>query len=187
MPRTTTPKSSGHADLLATLQARFERNMKRHPKVAWSDVLTRLKASPTKLAALAAMEESGGEPDVIAHNPKTGEIVFTDCSAESPSGRRSCCYDLEGLESRKEHRPEHSAVELAESMGVELLDEAEYRALQELGTFDAKTSSWLKTPADIRKRGGAIFGDWRYGRVFVYHNGAQSYYAARAFRAQLRV
>lgn len=187
MPRTPAPKSSGHAALLATLQQRFEGNTKRHSKLAWATVLARLEGAPKKLAILAAMEESGGEPDVTGHDPKSGEVTFTDCSAESPAGRRSCCYDLEGLESRKEHRPEHSAVELAESMGVELLDEAQYRALQQLGTFDAKTSSWLKTPADIRARGGAIFGDWRYGRVFVYHNGAQSYYAGRAFRASLRV
>jgi hypothetical protein len=187
MTRTTRPAATAHADLLATLQQRFERHMTRHPKVAWPDVLARLQGAPKKVAALAAMEESGGEPDVTAHDPKSGEVTFTDCAAESPAGRRSCCYDQEGLESRKEHRPEHSAVEMAEAMGVELLDEAEYRALQQLGTFDAKTSSWLKTPADIRKRGGAIFGDWRYGRVFVYHNGAQSYYAARGFRAMVRV
>jgi Protein of unknown function (DUF4256) len=179
--------SSTHAALLATLQQRFEKHTKRHPKLAWATVLARLEGAPKKLAALAAMEESGGEPDVTGHDPKSGEVTFTDSAAESPAGRRSCCYDREGLESRKEHRPEHSAVELAEAMGVELLDEAQYRALQELGTFDAKTSSWLKTPGDIRKLGGAIFGDWRYGRVFVYHNGAQSYYAARGFRGMLRV
>jgi hypothetical protein len=184
MPRT--PAASDGA-LLDVLQARFEGNMKRHPNLTWPAVRARLDAHPAKLAVLEAMEASGGEPDVTGHDAKTGEIVFTDCAAESPAGRRSCCYDLEGLESRKEHRPERSAVEWAQSMGVELLDEAQYRALQELGTFDAKTSSWLTTPADIRKRGGAIFGDWRYGRVFVYHNGAQSYYAARGFRGAVRV
>jgi hypothetical protein len=174
-------------ELLSTLQARFEKNMKRHAGMSWAGVQARLEAHPDTLWSLQQMEETGGEPDVIGHDKKTGEYLFCDCSAESPAGRRSLCYDREGWESRKEARPAGSAEEVAAHMGIELLDEAAYHALQKLGTFDLKTSSWLKTPAEIRKLGGAIFGDCRYGRVFVYHNGAQSYYASRAFRGSLRV
>ena len=173
--------------LLGTLKARFEKNMNRHKGLEWAKVQAKLEANPEKLWSLNEMENTGGDPDVVGHDKKAGEFAFYDCSAESPSGRRSVCYDREGLESRKEHKPANSAMDLAAAMGVELLTEDEYRELQKLGTFDAKTSSWLKTPPDIRKLGGAIFGDWRYGRVFVYHNGAQSYYGARAFRAALRV
>lgn len=173
--------------LLRVLQARFEKNMNRHPGVEWSKVQTSLEVRPEKLWSLNEMERTGGEPDVVAQDKKTGGYVFYDCSPESPVGRRSLCYDREGLESRKEHRPENTALDLAAAMGIELLTEEQYHELQTLGTFDAKTSSWLKTPAEIRKRGGAIFGDFRYGRVFVYHNGAQSYYAGRAFRGWLRV
>lgn len=173
--------------LLATLQARFEKNMGRHKGLAWESVLARLEANPGKLESLQAMEDSGGEPDVIGQDKKTGEITFCDCSAESPSGRRSVCYDREALESRKENRPENSATDLAAAMGISLLDEAEYRELQKLGSFDLKTSSWIETPAAIRKLGGALFCDRRYDTVFLYHNGAQSYYAARGFRGKLQV
>jgi hypothetical protein len=174
-------------ELLGTLEARFEKNMSRHEGLEWAGVRKRLEAEPEKLWSLNEMERTGGEPDVVGRDKRTGEYVFYDCSAESPKGRRSICYDREGLESRKEHRPATSAVDLAAAMGVELLSAEEYRALQALGTFDAKTSSWLQTPLEIRKLGGAIFGDFRYGTVFVYHNGAQSYYAARGFRGSLRV
>lgn len=174
-------------ELLRILETRFEKNATRHTGIKWSDVNARLKSAPDKLRALDAMEETGGEPDVVDFDKHTGEYVFMDCSAESPKGRRSVCYDAEGLESRKEHRPANNAVDMAEELGIELLDEAQYRQLQKLGTFDAKTSSWLKTPEEIRSHGGAIFGDYRYGKVFVYHNGAQSYYAARGFRGALRV
>jgi hypothetical protein len=174
-------------DLLEALKTRFERNMNRHEGLAWAKVRARLEADAEKLRSLKAMESTGGEPDVVDCDGKTGEYIFYDCSAESPIGRRSLCYDREGLESRKEHRPENNAIDMAAAMGIELLTEEQYRALQKLGTFDAKTSSWLKTPAAIRKLGGAIFADFRYGNVFVYHNGAQSYYAARAFRGALRV
>jgi len=173
--------------LLAVLQARFEKNMKRHQGLAWADVAARLNAHADKLWSLHEMERTGGEPDVVGHDKKSGAYIFFDCSAETPTGRRSLCYDGEALEARKEHKPESSAMQLAAAMGIEMLTEAQYRELQTLGTFDAKTSSWLQTPPDIRKRGGAIFGDFRYGHVFVYHNGAQSYYAARAFRGALRV
>lgn len=173
--------------LLGILRTRFEKNMQRHQGVTWQEVSTKLEAAPEKLRALDAMEETGGEPDVVSHDKHTDEYVFMDCSAESPKGRRSVCYDAEGLESRKEHRPGNNAVDMAEELGIELLDEPQYRALQELGTFDAKTSSWLKTPDAIRGHGGAIFGDYRYGQVFVYHNGAQSYYSSRGFRGALRV
>jgi hypothetical protein len=174
-------------DLLDALQRRFEQHMSRHAGVEWSTVRARLEASPEKLRSLAEMERTGGEPDVIGYYEKTGEVVFCDCSPESPTGRRSVCYDDEALEERKEHKPKASAVGMAKSMGIELLTEQQYHELQRLGPFDTKTSSWLATPADIRKLGGAIFGDFRFGRVFVYHNGAQSYYAARGFRGLLRV
>ncbi|MFD2366842.1 DUF4256 domain-containing protein [Pseudoduganella sp. GCM10020061] len=175
------------AGLLDTLKTRFEANMKRHPGLEWAAIAARLEAHPEKLWSLAQMEHSGGEPDVVGYDKASGEFIFYDCSAESPSGRRSLCYDRAGLESRKEHRPENTAVDLAEAMGISILTEEQYRHLQTLGSFDAKTSSWLNTPADIRKLGGAIFGDFRFGRVFVYHNGAQSYYGSRGFRGALSV
>jgi len=174
-------------DLLNTLKVRFEKNANRHKGVDWAKVAAKLEANPDKLGSLSEMERTGGEPDVIGHDKKTGEFVFCDCSAESPAGRRSLCYDREGLESRKEARPKDTAIDMADAMGIELLTEEQYRELHKLGKFDAKTSSWLNTPPEIRKLGGAIFGDYRFGRVFVYHNGAQSYYAARAFRGLLRV
>lgn len=173
--------------LLETLKTRFEKHMQRHPGLEWEAVRTRLAAHPDRLRALAAMEDSGGEPDVVGQNPQTGEYVFCDCAPESPAGRRSLCYDRAALDARKEAKPADSACNLAASMGVTLLTEEEYRALQQLGEFDLKTSSWLATPAGIRKRGGALFGDRRYDTVFIYHNGAQSYYAARGFRAKLAV
>lgn len=173
--------------LLGTLKARFEKNMKRHQGLQWDQVRARLDAHPEKLSSLAKMEETGGEPDVIGHDRKTGEITFCDCSAESPKGRRSVCYDREALESRKTFKPADSAVNMAAAMGIELLNEEQYRALQKLGSFDAKTSSWVVTPPDIRKLGGALFCDRRFGHVFVYHNGAESYYAARGFRGSLKV
>jgi hypothetical protein len=173
--------------LLATLKTRFERNSSRHPQLNWSEVQTRLTSSPAKLWSLHEMERTGGEPDVIAHDKKTGEYLFVDCSPESPAGRTSLCYDRAGLDSRKEHKPKTSALDLATEMGVELLTEDQYRELQSFGNFDCKTSSWIVTPASIRKLGGALFGDRRYGQVFIYHNGAQSYYAVRGFRAALKV
>ncbi len=174
-------------ELLSVLKVRFDKNTDRHKGLEWAKVETKLKAHPEKLWSLNEMETTGGEPDVVGHDKKTGEYIFYDCAAESPKGRRSVCYDHEALESRKEHKPENSAIEMAADMGIEILTEVEYRELQKLGKFDTKTSSWIKTPADIRKLGGAIFADWRYGQVFVYHNGAESYYAARAFRGSLRV
>ncbi|WP_139337761.1 DUF4256 domain-containing protein [Pontibacter indicus] len=174
-------------ELLHTLKTRFEKNKHRHAGIAWSAVQSRLEANPTKLWSLHEMERTGGEPDVVGQDPDTNEIIFFDCAAESPKGRRSVCYDREGLESRKEHRPENTAVDMATTMGIALLTEAQYRELQLLGEFDLKTSSWIQTPAEIRKLGGALFCDRRYDHVFVYHNGAQSYYAARAFRGALRV
>ena len=174
-------------ELLATLKARFEKNMNRHGGLQWAKVQARLEANAEKLWSLHEMERTGGEPDVIRHDKKTGEFIFFDCSAESPPGRRSVCYDREALESRKEHKPKDNAAGMAGAMGIELLTEDEYRELQELGEFDLKTSSWVQTPADIRKLGGALFCDRRYGHVFTYHNGAQSYYAARAFRGSLRI
>ena len=174
-------------ELLRALKTRFEKNMNRHKRVAWADVQARLDAYPEKLWSLYEMERTGGEPDVVGHDEKTGEILFYDCSAESPAGRRSVCYDREALDSRKEHKPASSAMEMAGEMGIELLTEDEYRALQKLGELDLKTSSWIATPAEIRKLGGALFCDRRYDHVFVYHNGASSYYAARGFRGSLRV
>jgi hypothetical protein len=179
--------SARRDELLSTLKTRFERNMKRHPGLAWAKVEARLRANPDTLRSIAEMEATGGEPDVIGQEPKTGELLVCDCSAESPAGRRSLCYDGEALAARKEHKPKASAAEMAAAMGVELPTEEQYRELQRLGEFDTKTSSWLLTPPAIRARGGAIFGDRRYGAVWVYHNGAESYYAARGFRGLLRV
>jgi hypothetical protein len=173
--------------LLKTLKARFEKNTNRHEGMQWAKVETRLEANPEKLWSLHEMELTGGEPDVVSHDQKTGEYLFFDCSPESPKGRAGFCYDREGLESRKEHKPKNTAMDLAAAMGVELLTEEQYHELQTLGEFDTKTTTWLKTPAEIRKLGGAIFGDRRYGRVFIYHNGAQSYYSARGFRSSLRI
>jgi hypothetical protein len=174
-------------ELLETLKARFEGHLERHEGMQWAKVQARLEGDPGKLWSLGEMERTGGEPDVVGRDETTGEYLFYDCSAESPSGRRSVCYDREALESRKKHKPDDSAVDMAMAMGAVLLTEGEYRRLQVLGEFDAKTSSWLLTPPDIRELGGAIFGDYRYGRVFVFHNGAESYYAARGFRCGLRV
>lgn len=174
-------------EFLQTLKVRFEKNKNRHKGIEWAKVQARLEANPVKLWSLNQMEYSGGEPDVISFDKKTGEYTFCDCSSETPKGRRSICYDHEALESRKEHKPANSAVQMTDDMGIELLTEEEYRELQKLGPFDTKTSSWLKTPAAIRKLGGAIFGDFRFGRVFIYHNGAESYYAARGFRGLLKV
>lgn len=173
--------------LLQALKARFESHMHRHQGMTWTDVQTRLAGRPGALNSLQAMEATGGEPDVIGRDTKSGQLVFCDCAAESPAGRRSLCYDREALDSRKENKPQGSAVEMAAEMGIELLSEAQYRALQELGEFDVKTSSWIRTDPEVRALGGALFCDRRYGRVFVYHNGAQSYYAARGFRGVLSV
>lgn len=174
-------------ELLKTLKVRFEKNMNRHEKLDWADVEARLNARSAKLWSLSEMESTGGEPDVIGQDKTTGEYVFYDCSAESPKGRRSVCYDREALDARKEHKPATSAVEMAAAMGVELLTEDEYRELQKMGNFDTRTSSWILTPSAIRKHGGAVFCDRRYDHVFMYHNGAESYYAARGFRGSLRV
>ena len=174
-------------ELLAVLKSRFEKNMKRHKGLEWSKVQARLEANPEKLWSLDDMEATGGEPDVVGYDKKTGEYIFYDCSAESPKDRRSLCYDRRALESRKEHKPKNSAMDMAADMGIEILTEEQYRELQELGEFDTKTSSWVKTPADIRQLGGAVFCDRRYNTVFLYHNGAESYYAARGFRGSLRV
>lgn len=179
-------KAQEREELLQALKTRFENNMHRHRGVAWPDVLTRLESNPDALESLHEMEATGGEPDVIGQD-KDGQYTFCDCSAESPSSRRSLCYDREALESRKENKPEGSAVEMAAAMGIALLTEEQYRELQSLGEFDTKTSSWVQTPLDVRALGGALFCDRRYGKVFVYHNGAQSYYAARGFRGLLRV
>ena len=174
-------------DLLKTLKSRFGKNMNRHKGLDWSKVQAKLEANPEKLWSLSEMERTGGEPDVVGHEKKTNEYVFHDCSAESPKDRRSVCYDHEALEARKENKPRNSAVAMANDMGIQLLTEEQYRELQQLGKFDLKTSSWVKTPAEIRKLGGALFCDRRYNQVFTYHNGAESYYAARGFRASLRV
>lgn len=174
-------------ELLSVLKARFEKNMNRHNGLEWSKVQARLEADPGKMWTLDEMEITGGEPDVVGYDETTGAYIFYDCSAESPKGRRSICYDLEALESRKEHKPANSAIGMAADMGIEILTEEQYRRLQQFGKFDTKTSSWLETPIHIRKLGGAIFGDYRYGTIFVYHNGAESYYAARGFRGSLSV
>jgi hypothetical protein len=174
-------------ELLSALKARFEKNSHRHEGLEWAEIQARLEADADKLWSLHEMERTGGEPDVVGRDKKTGAYIFYDCSAESPKGRRSLCYDQEGWESRKEHKPKGSALETAAEMGIDLLTEEQYRALQKLGAFDAKTSSWIKTPPDIRAKGGALFCDLRYGHVFVYHNGAESYYAARGFRGALTV
>jgi hypothetical protein len=174
-------------ELSGILKTRFEKNMNRHKGIEWSKVQAKLESNVDKLWSLNEMEETGGEPDVIGYDKKNGEYIFYDCSAESPAGRRSVCYDREGQESRKEHKPENNAVDMAAEMGIDLLTEEQYRDLQKLGNFDTKTSSWIKTPPDIRKLGGALFADFRYGNVFVYHNSAPSYYAARGFRGSLRV
>jgi len=174
-------------EILEALKARFEKNIHRHKGLEWTNVESKLHANPGKLWSLNEMESTGGEPDVVGFDKKTGEYIFNDCSAESPKDRRSLCYDRAALDARKEHKPKNSAVDMAAAMGVELLSEEQYRALQKLGSFDSKTSSWVTTPSDIRKLGGAIYCDFRYGKVFVYHNGADSYYAARGFRASLKV
>ncbi len=174
-------------ELLKTLKARFEKNMNRHKGLEWPKVQAKLEANPEKLWSLNEMESTGGEPDVVGWDKKTGEFIFYDCSAESPKGRRSVCYDREALDGRKEHKPKDSAIDMAAAMGIELLTEEQYRELQKLGSFDTKTSSWVQTPSDIRKLGGALFCDRRYDHVFVYHNGAESYYGARAFRGWLRI
>ncbi len=176
-------------ELLGILKARFEKNLKRHKGIEWAKVQAKLNTpvGAEKCWSLNEMETTGGEPDIVGQDKKTGEYIFYDCSSESPAGRRSICYDREGLDSRKEHKPANNAIDMAAAMGIELLTEEQYRDLQKLGKFDSKTSSWLKTPAEIRKLGGAIFADFRFGQIFVYHNGAQSYYGGRAFRGSLRV
>ncbi len=181
--------SAQQQELFSVLKARFEKNMKRHKGLVWEQVLTRLshKDAAEKLWSLHEMERTGGEPDVVGLDKKSGEYIFYDCAAESPKGRRSVCYDHEALEARKENKPENSAWQMAADMGIELLSEEQYRELQKCGTFDAKTSSWVKTPSAIRALGGAVFCDYRYGQVFLYHNGAESYYAARGFRGLLRI
>jgi len=185
MKKELSPKQ--RVELLSTLKARFEKNVKRHKGLEWAKVHSKLEAATGKLWSLGEMERTGGEPDVVGYDTKTGEYIFYDCSAESPKGRRSVCYDREALESRKEHKPDNTTIDMVAAMGIELLTEEQYRELQKLGAFDTKTSSWVKTPSDIRKLGGAIFADFRYGKVFVYHNGADSYYAARGFRGSLRI
>ena len=187
MQRAKDMKAKQREELLRALKARFEKNMNRHEGLEWAKVQAKLEANPEKLWSLHEMERTGGEPDIVDHDKKTGEYIFYDCSAESPKGRRSVCYDRKALESRKEHKPENNAIDMAAAMGIELLTEEQYRELQKLGEFDTKTSSWVKTPSDIRKLGGALFADRRYGNVFVYHNSAPSYYGARAFRGSLRV
>jgi hypothetical protein len=184
MPKALSPQQ--RAQLLATLKARFEKHPQRHRGLDWPAVQSRLEARPEKLWSLAEMEASGGEPDVVGREPATGELVFFDCAPESPKARASLCYDRAALDARKEHKPKNSAQDLAAAMGIELLDEEQYHALQQLGSFDTKTSSWLKTPPEVRQLGGAIFGDRRFGRVFIYHNGAESYYSARGFRGVLK-
>jgi len=179
--------SEQREELFKVLKARFEKNFNRHKGLEWTKIQVKLEANTKKMWSLSEMERTGGEPDVVGHDKKTGEYIFYDCSVESPKDRRSICYDHEALESRKEHKPENSAIAMAADMGIELLTEEQYRGLQQLGKFDTKTSSWVKTPSEIRKLGGAIFADFRYGNIFVYHNGAESYYAARGFRGSLRV
>jgi len=174
-------------ELLRALKSRFEKNMNRHEGLEWTQVKAKLETHPEKLWSLSEMERTGGEPDVVGHDKRTGEYIFFDCSPESPKGRRSLCYDRKALDSRKEHKPKNSAIDMAAAMGIELLTEEQYRELQKLGNFDTKTSSWVQTPADMRNLGGALFGDRRFGRVFMYHNGAESYYGGRAFRGSLRV
>jgi len=186
MPSATLSKKQ-REEILRTLKARFEKNMNRHKGLAWTQVEAKLEANAEKLWSLNEMEKTGGEPDVVDQDKKTGEIIFYDCSADSPKGRRSLCYDREALDSRKEAKPRDSAMDMATAMGVELLTEEQYRELQKLGDFDTKTSSWVKTPSNIRKLGGALFCDRRFDTVFLYHNGAESYYAGRAFRASLRI
>lgn len=180
-------KAKQREELLTTLKTRFEKNMNRHKGLDWAKVQAKLEANTEKLWSLSEMESTGGEPDVVGFDKKTGEFIFYDCSMESPKGRRSVCYDREALEARKENKPKDSALNMAAAMGIELLSEEQYRELQQLGNFDLKTSSWIQTPANIRKLGGALFGDRRYDTVFLYHNGADSYYAARGFRGSLRV
>jgi hypothetical protein len=190
MPVAKTKKklsSKQREELIGALKTRFEKNRHRHPGLEWAQVQAKLDAKTEKLWSLHEMESTGGEPDVVGHDPKTGEHLFVDCSSETPKGRVSVCYDREGLESRKEHPPKNTAMDMAAAMGIELLTEAQYLELQQLGNFDTKSSSWVKTPTEIRKLGGALYGERRYGRVFVGHNGAQSYYGARAFRGLLRV
>ena len=186
MSNATLSKTQGEA-LLKALKARFEKNMNRHPGLEWTKVQAKLEANAEKLWSLNEMEKTGGEPDVVGHDKKTGDYIFYDCSAESPKGRRSLCYDREALDSRKENKPKGNAEEMAAAMGVELLTEEQYRDLQKLGEFDTKTSSWVKTPSNVRKLGGALFCDRRFDTVFLYHNGAESYYAARAFRGWIRI
>lgn len=186
MNRTTISPEQADS-LFATLKMRFEQNMHRHPNVKWRDVQQRLENNQDKLWSLNEMEETGGEPDVIGYDTKTGEYIFCDCSPESPKGRRSLCYDEAALKSRRENKPEGSALGMAKEIGIDLLDEMQYNNLQKLGEFDTKTSSWVVTSDDVRERGGALFGDSRYGRTFIYHNGAESYYAARGFRGMLKV
>ena len=190
MAKKSNPKESPvqqSDDFLELLKTRFESNMERHKSLRWSKVAARLEAQPTKLLVLHEMERTGGEPDVVGHDKQTDQFIFVDCSLETPPGRRGVCYDREGLDSRKEHKPANNAVDMAAEMGIELLTEEEYRELQTLGTFDTKTSSWLKTPPEMRELGGALFGDFRFGRVFIYHNGAQSYYSVRGFRGLVRI
>ncbi|WP_288879008.1 DUF4256 domain-containing protein [Pedobacter panaciterrae] len=179
--------SEQREELLKTLKNRFEKNMNRHKDIEWTKVQAKLEANPQKLWSLDDMEVTGGEPDVVGYDKSKNEYIFYDCAAETPKGRRSLCYDRAALDARKEHKPQNSAMDVAADMGIEILTEEQYRELQQFGKFDTKTSSWLKTPADIRKLGGALFGDYRYGTVFLYHNGAESYYAARGFRGALRV
>jgi len=186
MPNVTVSKKQGE-ELLKTLKARFEKNMNRHKGLEWAKVQAKLEANAEKLRSLNEMERTGGEPDIVGHNKKAGEYIFFDCSEESPKGRRSLCYDCEALDSRKENKPKDNAMDMAATMGIELLTEEQYRELQTLGNFDTKTSSWVKTPSNIRKLGGALFCDRRFDTVFLYHNGAESYYAARGFRGWLRV
>lgn len=180
-------KAKQREELLGTLKARFEKNMNRHKNIEWAKVQAKLEVNPEKLWSLNEMEATGGEPDVVGHDKKTGEYIFYDCSAESPKGRRSVCYDRKALDARKEHKPANSAMDMAAAMGIELLTEEQTRELQKLGEFDLKTSSWVQTPSDIRKLGGALYCDRRYNTVFLYHNGADSYYAARGFRGSLKV